>query len=212
VAHERHHPDARPVIDHGPQWPAANRTFWSLETGSLRALLAQTLRWTDLNFTCPLARSRGDAQAPVALLDRVDRQRLTGTWPGGRGRPDQPVDPEFASLLLACTGGVLALLWLIVALRVARIRSLFDSGEELEARVEKVSRFRGGSTLKLGYELAGTTYRVRSSFQGSSRIPTFTVGDHVSLLVDPMNPKRAVPIALYESDSSNATASRRATG
>jgi len=123
--------------------------------------------------------------------------KLTGTWPGGRGRPDRPVDPEFASLLLACTGGMLALLWWIVALRVARVRGLFASGEEVEATVVKVSRFRGGSTLKLEFEGAGTTYRVRSSYQGSSRIPTFTVGDRVPLLVDPMHPKRAVPVALY---------------
>lgn len=138
--------------------------------------------------------------------------KLTGTWPGSRGRPDRPVDPEFASLALACTGGMLAFLWSIVALRVARIRGLFDSGEEVVATVEKVSRFRGGSTLRLEYERAGTTYRVRSSFQGSSRIPTFTAGDRVSLLVDRMNPKRAVPIALYANDSGGAPASRRAAG
>jgi hypothetical protein len=138
--------------------------------------------------------------------------KLTGTWPGGRGRPNQPVDPEFANLFLVCTSGMLAFLWSIIALRVARIRDLFDSGEEVEATVAKVSRFRGGSTLKLEYELEGTTYRVRSSFQGSSRIPTFTVGDRIVLLVDGMHPKRAVPIALYANDSSGATASGRAAG
>lgn len=139
----------------------------------------------------------------VALLIK-----LTGTVPGGRGRPDQPVDPEFANLALASTSALMLVLGAIVALRVARIRGLFDSGEKVEATVKKVSRFRGGSTLKLEYERAGTTYKVRSSFKNSSRIPTFTAGERVALLVDRMNPKRAVPAALY-ADSDTAPAPSR---
>ena len=134
--------------------------------------------------------------------------KLTGTLPGSRGRPDHPVDPRFASLALACTGGMLALLWSRVARRVARIRSLFDSGEEVEATVRKVSRFRGGCTLKLEYEHAGTTFRVRSSFQRWRRTPRFTAGERVSLLVDRMNPKRAVPTALYTNAGDTTAASR----
>ena len=52
--------------------------------------------------------------------------KLTGTVPGGRGRPDQPVDPEFATFVLASAAALTAFLGSIVALRVSRIRSLFD--------------------------------------------------------------------------------------
>ena len=88
---------------------------------------------------------------------------------------------------------------MIVFLRVMRIRGLFESGEEIEATVKKVSRSRGGTTLKLEYRRAGTTHEIPSSIQRGSRIPTFTSGTQISLLVDPLRPRRAVPVALYAS-------------
>jgi hypothetical protein len=57
----------------------------------------------------------------------------------------------------------------IVALRVAGIRRLFEEGREVEASVRKVKRFRGGSTLKLEFELNGIRYKVRSSASGRAR-------------------------------------------
>ena len=151
---------------------------------------AWSIVWTD-STCCQLV-----LIAPMFFLFAL-MVKLTGTVPGGRGRPDRPVDPEFATLALACTGAMLAFVGAFVALRVARIRGLFDAGEEVEAMVTKVSRSKGGSTLRLEYERAGTSYRVRSSFQRSSRMPTFTAGDRVTLLVDRMNPKRAVPMVVY---------------
>lgn len=148
--------------------------------------------------------------APLMFFLFALAVKLTGTWPGSHGRPDRPVDPEVANLALACTGGLMVLLWSLVALRIARIRSLFDSGQEVEATIRKVKRFRGGWTLELEYEHAGTTYRVRSSFQNSSRTPGFTAGDRVSLLVDRMNPKRAVLTALYANDGDTKPAASRA--
>src|SRR5262245_29372653 len=72
--------------------------------------------------------------------------KLTGTVPGGRGKPDVPIAPEQASIVLASgTAFALFLVW-IAALRVARVRRLFDLGEEVEAEVRKVKRFRGGAT------------------------------------------------------------------
>ena len=128
--------------------------------------------------------------------------KLTGTVPGGRGKPDQPVDPEFANLVLASAAALILFLGAVVAWRVARIRALFDRGEEVEATVRKVSRFKGGARLKLEFQRAGTTYKVRSTFQRWSTTPTFAEGTRISLLVDPANPKRAVPIALYASPGS----------
>jgi hypothetical protein len=68
--------------------------------------------------------------------------KLTGTLPGGRGKPDIPVDPGLASLILAYALAGILFLSAIVALRVARIRSLFDRGLEIEATVRKVKRLR----------------------------------------------------------------------
>jgi hypothetical protein len=137
--------------------------------------------------------------------------KLTGTLPGGRGKPDQPVTPEFANLLLAGATAFALLLSAIVAARVARIRRLFDQGEEVEATVVKVSRFRGGAKLKYEFERAGTTYRGRSSFQRWARTPTFTEGTRIAVLVDRLNPKRAVPVALFADPGTPPAGSRVAS-
>ena len=128
--------------------------------------------------------------------------KLTGTVPGGRGKPDKPIDPEHASIVLASATAFVLFLCGIVALRVARIRSLFDSGEEVEAEVRKVKRLRGGTTLKLRFKRKGTTYDVSSTFQRCRTTPVFDEGMRIALLVDPGNPKRAVPVALYANDGS----------
>ena len=146
--------------------------------------------WTD-NACCQIT-SIAAVVFVVALLIK-----LTGTLPGGRGKPDIPVDPEFASLVLAYAVAGILFLSAIVALRVARIRSLFDRGLEIEATVRKVKRFRGGATLKLELQHAGITYRVRTAFQRGSRTPSFDEGTRISVLVDPLNPRRAIPLALY---------------
>jgi hypothetical protein len=137
--------------------------------------------------------------------------KLTGTLPGGRGKPDRPVDPEFASMLLAGAAVWLLLLAAIVAARVALVRRLFDQGEEVEATVVKVSRFRGGGSLKFEFERAGETYRVRSTFQRWARTPTFTEGTRIPVLVDRLNPKRAIPIALFADPGTPPAGSRVAS-
>ena len=148
--------------------------------------------WTD-NACCGITTS-----APVVFLMALVI-KLTGTIPGSRGRPDTPVDPEIASMVLACAVALILFLSAIVAVRVARIRSLFDGGREVEACVRKVKRFRGGARLKLEFEfeLDGIPYKLSSAFLRSSRTPAFSEGTRISVLVDPVNPKRAIPLALY---------------
>jgi hypothetical protein len=123
--------------------------------------------------------------------------KLTGTIPGRRGGPDTPVTPEVASIVLACAVALSLLLAAIVAVRVARIRSLFDGGLEVEASVRKVKRLRSGTTLKLEFELYGIPHEASFSFLPSRRTPAFGEGARIPVLVDPANPKRAIPLTLY---------------
>ena len=136
---------------------------------------------------------------------------LTGTIPGSRGRPDTPVDPDVASMVLACAVALILFLSATVALRVARIRSLFDGGREVEATVRKVNYFRGGAgqKLELEFELDGIPYRVSSAFLRSSRTPAFSEGTRISLLVDRVNPNCAIPLALYEDPGAAHSGERR---
>src|SRR5262245_821423 len=139
--------------------------------------------WTD--NACYQITSFAAVVLVVALLIK-----LTGTLPGGRGKPDVPVDPELASLILAYAVAGILFLSAIVALRVARIRTLFDRGLEIEATVRKVKRLRGGTTLGLELQYAGITYRVSSAFQRGWRTPRFDEGTRISVLVDPLDPRR----------------------
>src|SRR5262245_696456 len=135
--------------------------------------------------------------APMVLF--VARMRkVAGTMPGRRGGPDVPVDPGVASLVLACGVALILFLSAIVAMRVARIRSLIDEGREVEASVRKVNYFRGArQKLELEFELDSIPYKVRFTFLRSSKTPEFSEGTRIPVLVDPVNPKRAVPLALY---------------
>jgi hypothetical protein len=123
--------------------------------------------------------------------------KLTGTIPGRRGGPDIPVDPGVASMVLACAVALSLFLSAIVARRVARVRSLFDGGREVEASVRTVKRLRGGTKLKLEYELDGIQYKVSFAFLRSSSTPAFSEGKRIPVLVDPATPKRVIPLALY---------------
>ena len=125
--------------------------------------------------------------------------KLTGTMPGNRGKPDIPLDPDVASMVLASAVALILFLSAIVALRVARVRSLFDTGREVEASVRKVRHFRGSrQKLELEFELNGMSYKVSSVFLRWSRTPVFNEGTQIQVLVNPEKPKRAVPVALYE--------------
>jgi hypothetical protein len=152
---------------------------------------AKSIVWTD--NACNTMTTLAPVVFLLALL-----VKLTGTVPGGRGRPDQPVTPEFANLLLASAATLVMILGVFVVLRVRRIWNLFDVGEEVEATVKKVLRFRGGARLKFEYEHGGTTYTAHAAFKRSSTTPEFEVGARIALLVDRLRPKRAVPLALYQ--------------
>ena len=132
--------------------------------------------------------------------------KLTGTVPGGRGTPDRPVDPEVATLVLACAVALILILSLIISRRVARIRGLFDQGREVEASVRKATCYRGGrQKLELAFELYGIPYEVRASFLRSSKTPAFREGMRIRVLVDPASPKRVVPAALFgDSDAAQS--------
>ena len=138
--------------------------------------------------------------APMVLFVGL-MVKLTGTIPGGRGKPDVPVDADVASKVLASAVALILFLALIVARRVARVRGLFDEGREVEAGVRTVKHVRGGAKLKLEFELNGIPYNVSFGFQRWSRTPEFSEGTRIPVLVDPTNPKRAIPLALYAGPS-----------
>jgi len=136
----------------------------------------------------------------VAILLLTLGVKVTGTLPGRRGRPGTPVDPETASWILS--GGIAAALALsaIAARRVARVRRLFEDGHQVEATVEKVLRYRGGSTLRLEFSQRGEVRRARAKYVRWRQTPSFEQGMRISLLVDRDDPRRVVPLALYERD------------
>ncbi len=124
--------------------------------------------------------------------------KLTGTMPGRRGKPDIPVDPEVATLVLVCAVALVLFLSAIVVRRVRRVRNLFDRGSVVEASVRKVAYFRGGrQKLEMEFELYDTPYMVSFCFQRPWKTPAFSEGTRIRVMVDPVNPKLAIPLGLY---------------
>jgi len=124
-------------------------------------------------------------------------EQLSGVAPGGRGRAPRPVDPEFARLATAVTGALMAALWAFAAVRVARIRQLFEDGVEVEATLRKLTHLKGWVRLRLELERSGTTLSVRTTVRRSAHADALAVGDRLMLLVDPVHPKRVVWPAIY---------------
>jgi len=151
---------------------------------------AWSIVWTD-NVCCAISSS-----APMILFIGL-AIKLTGTIPGQRGKPDIPLEPQVASMVLAGAVALILLLAAIVVRRVAWTRGLFDRGREVEASVRKVSRYRGGATLALEFELDGMAYKAQSAFRCWWNPPVFSEGMRIQVMVDPVNPKRAIPLALY---------------
>src|SRR5262245_28343760 len=146
--------------------------------------------WTD-NACCGIVTA-----APLILFIAV-MIKITYAIPGRRGGPDTPIDPAVASLVLACAVALILFLFAIVARRVERITSLFEAGREVEASVRKLTCFRGGAKLELEFELDGIPYQVDFRFLRGWRTPAFSEGTRIPVLLDPANPKRVVPLALY---------------
>lgn len=68
----------------------------------------------------------------------------------------------------------------------------------VEATVRKVSYFRGARTqLVLEYKLEGDSYKIKSTFIRWSQTPVFSGDTRIPVLVDSVNPRRAVPLDLY---------------
>jgi len=125
--------------------------------------------------------------------------KLTGTVPGRRGGPDIPVDSDGATMVLAGAIALILLLSAIVARRVARVRYVLDRGRQVHATVRKVTYFpRGGrQKLDLEFELDGLRCSVSSAFTRWPSTPAFSEGTRIAVMVDPLNPKRVIPAALY---------------
>jgi len=136
--------------------------------------------------------------SPVLLLIGL-LVKFTGTVPGRRGGPDIPIDPDAATMVLAGAVALMLLLSAVVARRVAGVRNLLDRGREVQATVRKVTYFpRGGrQKLDLEFELDGLRCSVSSAFTRWPSTPAFTEGTRIAVVVDPLNPKRVIPTALY---------------
>ena len=124
--------------------------------------------------------------------------RISGVMPSHRHNEVVDVDPEAANAILRNTCLVAGVLWIPAALRVLRIRDLFESGSEVRATVRKVSRFKGYSTIDLDFLFAGAVRSSRSTIRRSARAKAVGPGSLVGVIVDPTKPSRLVLADLYD--------------
>jgi hypothetical protein len=123
---------------------------------------------------------------------------ITGSAPGGRGRPSRDVSPAEARAFLLFTGTLMASLCSLSALRVWRIHRLFQVGELVRASVEKVSHAKGYSHVWLDYRHRGTHCTLHRSIRKSTRAETLAAGDTLAILVDPGRSRRLVLAELHD--------------
>jgi hypothetical protein len=97
---------------------------------------------------------------------------VTGSSPGGRGRPSRPVPPAEARALVLGTGVLMASLCSLAALRAWRVRRLFRIGARVQASVTKISHAKGYSHLRLDYRHGSREHaRPRARARRSARDP-----------------------------------------
>jgi len=171
-----------PKREHGATHP---------EPGELRAVSFLRILWHD--NAAFLLLTFGTVLFLFALVVWI-----TGSAPGGRGRPARDVSPQEARIALAFTGTLMVGGGVLASLRALWLRRVFRSGEPVQATVTQVSSAKGYSRLRFEYRHGGVPYALKRSLRRSPRAQALAPGDSFTLLVDPWNSRRVVLAELYE--------------
>ncbi|HJR79728.1 MAG TPA: DUF3592 domain-containing protein [Anaerolineales bacterium] len=88
--------------------------------------------------------------------------------------------------------GVPVLIW-----RYRTIASVFADGQQTKGVITGIGFFRGRGVVKYSYTFKGTTQISDNAINRNGRTRKLRVGQKVTVLVDPKNPKRAFIQELY---------------
>jgi len=106
-------------------------------------------------------------------------------------------DPGAAAFFLRFAPAVTAAGLVVIAWRVWAIRSVISSGTEVPGVITGSSFFRGRGRVGYVYTYQGTKYQGSSAVQANGRSRSLVPGREVTVMIDPLKPKRAFVRELY---------------
>jgi len=106
-------------------------------------------------------------------------------------------DPGAAAFFLRFAPAVTAAGLVVIAWRVWTIHSVVGSGTEVPGVITGSGFFRGRGRVEYVYTYRGTTYQGGNAVQASETTRSLVPGRDVTVMVDPLKPKRAFVRELY---------------
>ncbi|MBI9048182.1 MAG: hypothetical protein JEZ00_02085 [Anaerolineaceae bacterium] len=96
-------------------------------------------------------------------------------------------------LTIGCTGvGFMLILW-----RIWLFRDVFENGQIVEGQIAKIFFYRSRGTVKFTYIFHDQQYTKSCVIQKFARNFSYQIGDRISVVLDPQNPKRAFVVEFY---------------
>jgi len=106
-------------------------------------------------------------------------------------------DPGAAAFFLRFAPAVTVVGLIVIAWRVWTIRSVISSGTEVPGVITGSGFFRGRGRVEYVYTYRGTKYQGGNAVQASDTTRSLVPGRDVTVMVDPLKPKRAFVRELY---------------
>lgn len=125
---------------------------------------------------------------------------VTGAAEGEPGRSRRSGGAEADLGFISITAALMVVTCALAWLRAWRIRGLIGVGDLVLATTGKVSTAKGYSRVRFEYEHGGERRSMRRTIRRSERARALAPGDSFAILVDPVRPKRVVPIGLYDGE------------
>jgi hypothetical protein len=106
-------------------------------------------------------------------------------------------DPEAAAFFLRFAPAVTVAGLVTIAWRVWLIRSVVGGGTEVPGVVSSAGFFRGRGRVEYVYTYQGTKYQSGNAVQANRTTRSLVPGQVVTVMIDPIKPKRAFARALF---------------
>lgn len=154
-----------------------------------RASLARIIKNDYLAFLCAVG---GPIMLAIAIFGGI-----FGFVPRARFFGVNEVDPATVRIYFAIALVLTLALFSVLAQRFNRIERMVHKGEPTTARIVFVRFFRDRGRMEYEYEHGENVYRAGTAIMKNKDTRDFAPGQEIEVMIDPDNPGKAIPVALY---------------